>query len=104
MMSFTVPQSSYEAALAACRPFCQEIGAAPPTGRPKVAKLSILGTGLKSHIDVASRTFKTLAQSQINVEMISTSEVRLNVVTTGDKGRQALTVLRQEFAEELIDL
>jgi aspartate kinase len=104
MMSFTVPQSSYEAALAACRPFCQEIGAALPAGRPRVAKLSILGTGLKSHIDVASRTFKTLAQSQINVEMISTSEVRLNVVTAGDKGRQALTVLRQEFAEELVDL
>lgn len=104
MMSFTVPTASYEAALAACAPFCQQIGAAPPSGRPKVAKLSILGTGLKSHIDVASRTFKALAQAHLNVEMISTSEVRLNVVVDGEHGRQALAVLNKEFAEELLEL
>lgn len=103
-MSFTVPQASFEGALAACQPFCKEIGAAPPSGRGKVAKLSILGTGLKSHIDVASRTFKALSQAGINLEMISTSEVRLNVVVDSDKGRSALTALRQEFAEELLEL
>jgi len=103
VMSFTVPQTSYEAALVACRPFCQEIGCAPPTGRPSVAKLSILGTGLKSHISVAGRTFKALSEAQINIEMISTSEVRLNVVVSGDAGRQALAVLRREFADELIE-
>lgn len=103
MMSFSVPQSAYEAALSACQPFCQEIGAAPPTGRPGVAKLSILGTGLKSHISVAGRTFQALAEANLNVEMISTSEVRLNVAVRGDQGREALAVLRQEFAEELIE-
>ncbi|MGQ9505352.1 MAG: aspartate kinase [Thermogutta sp.] len=103
MMSFTVPQASYEDALTACAPFSQEVGAAAPMGRPRVAKISILGTGLKSHISVAGRTFKALADAQINVEMISTSEVRLNVVVSGDAGRQALAVLRREFAEELLD-
>ncbi len=103
MMSFTVPQGSYEEAMTACQAFAEEIGAAPPTGRPSVAKLSILGTGLKSHISVAGRTFQALAAAQINVEMISTSEVRLNVVVSGDTGRQALAVLRREFAPELIE-
>jgi aspartate kinase len=103
MMSFTVPRASYEEALAACGPFARDIGCSTPAGRPSVAKLSILGTGLKSHISVAGRTFKALADARINVEMISTSEVRLNVVVSGDAGRQALAVLRQEFAEELIE-
>ncbi|MGQ9913668.1 MAG: aspartate kinase [Thermogutta sp.] len=101
-MSFTMPESAYEAALDTASRFSREIGAGVPTGEPRVAKLSVSGTGLKSHISVASRTFRALAEAEVNAEMISTSEVRLNVVVQGNEGRRAAEALHKEFAEELI--
>ncbi len=101
-MSFTMPQESYEAALETARRFSREIGAAAPSGERQVAKLSVSGTGLKSHVSVAARAFRALAEAGVNVEMISTSEVRLNVVVRGDEGRRAAETLRREFQEELI--
>ena len=63
-----------------------QLGCGAVTSSPQVAKLSVLGIGLRSHTGVAIRMFKALAEAGINVEMINTSEVRVNVVVDGDKG------------------
>ena len=68
---------------------------------PQVAKLSVSGTGLRSHTGVAIRTFRALADNGINVEMISTSEVRVNVVVHGEHGTRALLQLQEAFQDVL---
>jgi aspartate kinase len=57
---------------------------------------------MKSHTDVATRMFQSLAAVGINVDMINTSEVRINVVVDGEKGPQAREVLRREFAAMMV--
>ena len=64
-----------------------------------MAKLSVSGIGLRSHTQVAIRTFGCLAAADINVDLISTSEVRVNVVVDGRHGKQALSCLQQAFAD-----
>jgi aspartate kinase len=67
-----------------------------------VAKLTVFGTGMRSHTGVASRLFHSLAAVGINVDMINTSEVRMNVVVDGRQGSKALEVLKKEFADVLV--
>ena len=64
---------------------------------PHVAKLSITGVGLRSHAGVADRLFAPLAEAGINIDLVSTSEVRLNVVVAAAHGEQSLAVLRHAF-------
>jgi aspartate kinase len=71
------------------------------TSSPSVAKLSVSGVGLRSHTGVAIRMFKALADAGINLEMINTSEVRVNVVVDGDQGAMALDKLKNAFADVL---
>jgi aspartate kinase len=67
-----------------------------------VAKLTVFGTGMRSHTGVASRLFRSLAAVGINVDMINTSEVRMSVVVEGAQGAKALDVLKTEFADVLV--
>jgi aspartate kinase len=64
-----------------------------------VAKLSVSGIGLRSHTGVAIRMFRALAEAEINVGMINTSEVRVNVVVDGSDGERGLACLKQAFAD-----
>ena len=64
---------------------------------PKVAKISVSGIGMRSHTGVAMRMFQALAEAGINVEMISTSEVRVNVVVDGAAGQTRLACLQKTF-------
>jgi aspartate kinase len=66
-----------------------------------VAKLSVSGIGLRSHTGVAIRMFRALAEAGINIDMISTSEVRVNVVVDGNQGEDGLTQLKSAFADVL---
>ena len=100
-VSFTVPQSQYEQALEVAEMICQRSNCRGMSNSPQVAKLSVSGTGLRSHTGVAIRTFRALAENGINVEMISTSEVRVNVVVHGEQGAQALLGLQEIFQEFL---
>ena len=68
---------------------------------PDVAKLSVSGVGLRSHTGVAIRMFKALADAGINVDMINTSEVRVNVVVEGRSGEKGLNALQQAFSDAL---
>ena len=76
-----------------------KLGCGPVTSSPRVAKLSVSGIGMRSHTDVAIRMFRSLAEAGINVAMINTSEVRVNVVVDGEAGKRGLECLRQAFAD-----
>jgi len=101
-VSFTVPHKDIQKSLALTGSLAQRLGCPPPTGSPQVAKLSVFGVGMRSQTGVAARLFQSLAAAGINVDMISTSEVRLNVVVEGLHGAKALEVLRKEFADVII--
>jgi aspartate kinase len=67
----------------------------------EVAKLSIAGIGMRSHTGVAIRSFQALSGSDINVEMVNTSEVRINLVIDGDRGAIGIDALADAFADVL---
>jgi aspartate kinase len=96
-LSFTVPRKDLPRAEKVLDALAKRIGLAAVTSSPAVAKLSVSGIGLRSHTGVAVRMFQALADAGINVEMINTSEVRVNVVVEGSHGQAALQALRQTF-------
>ena len=98
-MSFTVPRSDLQRSVELAREVCAALGAGPVTSAPEVAKLSVSGVGMRSHTGVAIRMFQALATAGINVEMVNTSEVRVNVVVNGNQGKEGLTALQQAFAD-----
>ena len=79
------------------RELAERLHCGPVSSSPRVAKLSVSGIGMRSHTGVAIRMFRSLAEAGINVEMINTSEVRVNVVVDGDKGPQGLACLQQRI-------
>ncbi len=100
-LSFTVPRSQYQDCLALVNKLAAESRCGPVTAAASVSKLSISGIGMRSHTEVAIRTFQCLAEAGINVAMINTSEVRLNVVVEGRHGQRALEALQKAFADAL---
>ena len=95
-ISFTVPAGDRDKAIAAARTIASARGAVV-ADVPHVAKLSITGVGIRSHAGVADRLFKPLADCGINIDLVSTSEVRLNVVVAAEHGQKSLEVLRKAF-------
>ncbi|MCA9247971.1 MAG: aspartate kinase, partial [Planctomycetales bacterium] len=98
-ISFTMPKDQLNAALAATEEVAKRDGCASVTSSPQVAKLSVSGIGMRSHTGVAVRMFGALAEAGINVELINTSEVRVNVIVAGDAGEKGLAVLQAAFAD-----
>ncbi|AZP71069.1 aspartate kinase [Pseudomonas poae] len=78
--TFTVHRNEYDAALKILENTASEIGAREVVGDTKIAKVSIVGVGMRSHAGVASRMFGALAKESINIQMISTSEIKVSVV------------------------
>jgi aspartate kinase len=100
-ISFTVPHKDLERCLAVAAEQAELLGCPPPTSCPRVSKLSVFGVGMKSHATVASRLFQCLAAEGINVELIGTTEVRVNVVVDGRHGEKARAALLKEFADAM---
>jgi aspartate kinase len=100
-LSFTVPQSSLKQAVETAKKIGAALGCGGVDSAPQVAKLSVTGIGMRSHAGVATRTFEALAAAGINIEMVATSEVRVNVVVQGDKGPAAMRKLQEAFADVL---
>jgi aspartate kinase len=98
-LSFTVPQSHLDKAIQVSKEAATKLGCGPVTSSPRVAKLSVSGIGMRSHTDVAIRMFRSLAAAGINIEMINTSEVRVNVVVDGAAGQKGMECLKQAFAD-----
>ena len=78
--TFTVSRGDYEQARSILEGVAGDIGAAEVSGDNKIAKLSIVGVGMRSHAGVASKMFRVLADESINIQMISTSEIKISVV------------------------
>ncbi|EJL96582.1 aspartate kinase [Pseudomonas sp. ADAK2 TE3594] len=78
--TFTVHRNDYQAAHTVLENTAREIGAREIVGDTKIAKVSIVGVGMRSHAGVASRMFESLAKESINIQMISTSEIKVSVV------------------------
>ena len=98
-LSFTAAKEDLKKSLEIAKTLADGFGGPAPTSSPEVAKLAVTGIGMRSHTSVAQRMFQSLADHGINVEMISTSEVRMNVVVDGRHGHKALEVLQKEFQE-----
>lgn len=98
-LSFTVPEGERDKALKIAGELAAKLGCDPVTSSPKIAKLSVMGVGLRSHTEVAIRMFRALAEAGINVEMINTSEVRVNVVVDAKNGKAALAALQEAFKD-----
>ncbi|MDS4027822.1 MAG: aspartate kinase [Candidatus Contendobacter sp.] len=78
--TFTVHRNDYERALEILRQYASQLGAREVSGDTKIAKLSLVGIGMRSHAGVASKMFQALAKERINIRMISTSEIKISVV------------------------
>jgi aspartate kinase len=78
-LTFTVPKADYKKAMAVVEGL-QSIQAKGVTVDPKIAKISIIGVGMRTHAGVAARMFKVLSREGVNIEMISTSEIRISVI------------------------
>jgi aspartate kinase len=100
-LSFTVPQNQLSTSVEAAKRISKSLGCQGVTSSPIIAKLSVSGVGLRTHTGVAIRMFKALATAGINVEMINTSEVRVNVVVEGSAGEKGLKQLQAAFADVL---
>ncbi len=97
-LSFTVPRDSLQASLKATEALGKDLSFRGVSHSPEVAKLSVSGIGLRSHTSVGARMFEALAEAGINVEMTNTSEVRVNMVVDGARGKDGLAALEQAFA------
>jgi aspartate kinase len=100
-LSFTVPHESLRSALETAGRAATELGCGQVTHDPRIAILTVLGIGIRTHTGVGVRMFNALSKAGINVDMISTSEVRVNVVVAADKGEAGLAALQEAFADVL---
>jgi len=98
-MTFTVPKSDYRRALSIAQDAGREIGASAVEGDEGIAKVSIVGLGMKDHAGVASRMFRALADEGINIQLISTSEIKISVVIDEKYTELAVRALHAAFVE-----
>ncbi len=95
--SFTVPRVDYQKTLKLLAEVQKNIGAAKVDGDDSVVKVSIVGLGMRSHVGVASTMFRTLAEEGINIQMISTSEIKVSVLIEEKYMELASRVLHKVF-------
>jgi aspartate kinase len=96
-LTFTVPKAAFEKALEIEKKVAEEIGAQDVFGDKNIAKISVIGVGMKNHSGVASIMFHTLAKENINIIMISTSEIRISCIIEEKYTELAVRVLHTAF-------
>ena len=101
--TFTVHRNDYDKALAILEETANELGAREVKGDNKIAKVSIVGVGMRSHAGVASNMFTTLAKENINIQMISTSEIKVSVVISEKYMELAVRALHSAFELDQAD-
>ena len=100
-LTFTVPLSEKDKAVKALEPALKEVGG-EATFDEKIAKLSVVGVGMKTHSGVAATLFQALADVGVNLELISTSEIKISVIIAKDKADEAARVAHAAFELEKI--
>jgi aspartate kinase len=96
-MSFTVPRGDYQRAIEVLTHVSPSVGAQGVVHDERVAKVSIVGVGMRSHSGVASRMFATLAREGVNIQMISTSEIAVSCVIEEKYAELAVRALHDVF-------
>jgi aspartate kinase len=96
-MTFTVPKVEYDEAMALSKRVAAEINAEEVLGDKNIAKVSVVGVGMKNHSGVAATMFKTLAAENINIMLISTSEIRISCAVKEKYTELAVQTLHTAF-------
>jgi aspartate kinase len=96
-MSFTVPREDIRSARAALEPVVEEVGIGAIAMDEDMGKVSIIGAGMRSHPGVAAKVFNVLGDAGINIEMISTSPIKISCVISGDRVAEAVRGLHEAF-------
>lgn len=96
-VSFTVMKEDLPKTLKVTRELCKKIKARGVISDENIAKVSVVGIGMKSHSGVAAKMFKSLADKKINIEMISTSEIKISCVIKKKNGEKAVKALHRAF-------
>ncbi|MDO4628014.1 MAG: aspartate kinase [Planctomycetia bacterium] len=102
-LTFTVDRSCADAALELAKSIAKDLGCTSPTACPAVAKISLSGTGMRSHTVIAARILQILTAGKININMINTSEMRFNLVVNSEDGPRALELLKSELGDVIAE-
>jgi len=95
--TFTVPRGDYKKAMETVKKTAGQLAAREVTGDDKIVKISVVGVGMRSHAGIASQMFQTLANEGINIQMISTSEIKISVVMEEKYLELAVRALHSTF-------
>ena len=101
-MSFTTARSDLRKAMDACQLVQQEVGATDILADEEIAKISLVGVGMRSHSGVAARMFEALADANVNIEMISTSEIRVSCIVREAQVETAVRALHEAFKLDIV--
>ncbi len=96
-ISFTVSKSELKKAIDILKKAADEVGARQILSDEHIAKVSIVGVGMRSHSGVAATMFETLAQENINIDMISTSEIKISCILEESRAHDAVRILHEKF-------
>ena len=96
-ISFTIPESQLDETMDILRPYVETIGAADAVYDGNVSKVSVVGAGMETHPGVAAQMFEALFDANINIQMISTSEIKISVLISRDDADQAVTAIHKKF-------
>ena len=96
-ISFTIPESQLDETMEILRTYVETIGAADAVYDGNVSKVSVVGAGMETHPGVAAQMFEALFDANINIQMISTSEIKISVLIARDDADQAVTAIHKKF-------
>ena len=96
-LSFTVTRTDVAKTLPLVRPVAEAIGARGVTHDEALAKVSVVGTGMQNSPGYASRMFRALSDAGVNIEMITTSEIRITCIVSGGQAADAVRALHRAF-------
>lgn len=96
-ISYTVARDNQETAMKIMEDLCKSLGAEKVTCDDNISKVSIVGAGMQSNPGVASKMFEALAEENINIQMISTSEIKISVLVVREDSEKALNAIHDAF-------
>ncbi len=96
-IAFTVAADKGDEAVAALKDYCDRVGAKSLTYDTSVAKISVVGAGMETHEGVAARMFEALSDANVNIQMISTSEIKVSVLIAREDADRAVSIVHSAF-------
>ncbi len=99
-ISFTIPKDDLQAAMIVSQDMVRKLHAQDVVCKKNIAKISVVGVGMRRHVGVAAKIFRCLADEKINIEMISTSEIKISCVIDESQGQLAVQALHKIFELE----